>query len=157
MRKINKNNKEMPNLEGGPIEHFYTATFAKRLHDLRLERGLSKSDLAKKIWGTMTDGRGYEVARNRDRISVWESGRAMPTSDNLEQLATALGVPVSELAPDLVSAGMASERRPAISMTMVEGRPDTVRLVVNTLTSLATAAEVIRLLSGDPRTAAAIG
>ena len=82
-----------PSLAGG---------FAQRLFEIRKRKDLSQSELARLMWGTMTDGRGYEVARNRDRVSSWEAGRSAPTRANLAVLAETLGVDVAELAPDLV-------------------------------------------------------
>lgn len=128
--------------------------FKTRLYQLRTEKGMSMSDLARAIWGTVTDGRGYSVPKNKDRISRWEKGEQVPEPQNLALLADALGVTVEELAPDLTAKKMASDDTPAISMTMVQGHADRVHLVVNTLTSLDVASRVIALLSSDPLTAA---
>ncbi len=52
----------------GP-EQIQMQEFGRRVHDLRMARGMSQSDLARAIGGTTKDARGYDVARNRDRIS----------------------------------------------------------------------------------------
>jgi len=57
-----------------PVERLGIKKFATRLYELRTEAGMSMSDLARKIWGTTTDARGYPVAKNKDRISRWEKG-----------------------------------------------------------------------------------
>jgi transcriptional regulator with XRE-family HTH domain len=128
--------------------------FKTRLYQLRTAKGLSMSDLARSIWGTFTDARGYEVARNKDRISRWEKGDQTPEPQNLELLAKALDVTIDELAPDL-TAKRIDQSDAAISMTMVAGQPDRVHLVVNTLTSLDIASKIIAMLSADPMMAAA--
>jgi len=71
--------------------------FAKTLRELMLAKRISASDLAREIWGTMKDGRGYEVARNRDRVGHYLSGKSFPTRDNLVKIAKALGVKVEVL------------------------------------------------------------
>jgi transcriptional regulator with XRE-family HTH domain len=61
-------------------------------------RGLSKSDLARLIWGSCTDPKtGYMVAKKRDRITAWVNGKAFPTDENLDLIAKALGITVEEL------------------------------------------------------------
>jgi transcriptional regulator with XRE-family HTH domain len=64
------------------------------------ERGLSQSDLAAKIWGRHINSEGKNVARGRDRISVWATGKNVPSAKNLAKLAKALKVKVSDLAPE---------------------------------------------------------
>ena len=118
--------------------------FQHNLKELRTNKGLSQSDLARLIWGTQTDARGYEVARNRDRISAYERGRASPEEVNLAKIAEALGVSVSELAPEL--SGQRGRSAPAtVTMRVLEG--GNVHLEVNTITTLAIASQVIAALS----------
>jgi len=76
--------------------------FKARLYQARRDKGWSQSELARRVWGEMEDKRGYMVAKNRDRISAYESGRSVPERSNLDAIAEALGMSVSELAPDLV-------------------------------------------------------
>jgi transcriptional regulator with XRE-family HTH domain len=63
------------------------------------EQELSQSALAAAIWGRHTSSEGKYVARGRDRISVWVSGKNFPDRENLEKLAEALKVKVTDLAP----------------------------------------------------------
>lgn len=44
------------------------------------------------IWGTTKDKRGYDVARNRDRIGHYLRGNSYPDRENLLKLADALGI-----------------------------------------------------------------
>jgi transcriptional regulator with XRE-family HTH domain len=121
--------------------------FQHNLKELRTNKGLSQSDLARLILGTQTDARGYEVARNRDRISAYERGRASPEEENLEKIAEALGVSASELAPEL--SGQRGRNAPAtVTMRVLEGGVN-VHLEVNTITTLAIASQVIAMLSED--------
>jgi transcriptional regulator with XRE-family HTH domain len=90
-----------------PTEQHALEQFADRLHHWRIERGFkSQSDLAREVWGSIPDSRGNGrlVAKNRDRISQYEMGRAWPTLDNLELLAIVLDITPEELAPDIVGA-----------------------------------------------------
>ena len=66
------------------------------------EQELTQSDLAAKIWGRHISSEGKDVAKGRDRISVWLAGRNFPDRENLEKLAKHLKVKVkvSELAPE---------------------------------------------------------
>lgn len=59
---------------------------------------MSASELARQIWGSTTDKRGYSVARNRDRIGHYLNATSYPEPANLDAMAQALGVPVEALA-----------------------------------------------------------
>jgi hypothetical protein len=59
---------------------------------------ITSSELAHRVWGTVKDTRGYDVARNRDRIGQYLRGKSYPTPENLQGIAKALGVPEAELA-----------------------------------------------------------
>jgi len=87
-----------------PIEQFnpegakaVTNTFANTLRELMLEKRISASDLAREVWGTTKDKRGYDVARNRDRIGHYLSGKSYPGRDNLQKIAKVLGVKIDVL------------------------------------------------------------
>jgi transcriptional regulator with XRE-family HTH domain len=54
--------------------------------------GFNHSDLARRVWGTVKDTRGYDVARNRDRISNYLAGVSYPSFDTRYKLAKALSV-----------------------------------------------------------------
>jgi hypothetical protein len=74
------------------------AAFRAKLKQLMEERELSQSALAAKIWGRHINAEGIDVAKGRDRISVWVSGHNFPTDEQLEKLAKVLRVKVSDLA-----------------------------------------------------------
>ena len=101
-RKVMQSVNQTPRIAGArlPIERVRDINFAKRLSQLMSERELSQSEVAEKIWGRHVSSEGKNVAKGRDRISVWVSGRNFPDRENLQKLAKALKVKVSELAPE---------------------------------------------------------
>lgn len=74
--------------------------FAERLQRLMIERGLSQSDLARLIWGTMNDERGYEVAKNRQVLGKYLAGTVEPRMGTKRKMAEVLKVPLAEIAPE---------------------------------------------------------
>jgi hypothetical protein len=124
--------------------------FARRLHEFMARKGMSQSDLARAVWGKDTDTRGYEVAKNRDRISSYLRGRSIPEPANMKTIADKLGVTVAELAPDVL-ASVVDRAHPAVSMSMVAGHSDKTHLQVNKLVPMAVAAKIIALLSEDEK------
>lgn len=88
--------------------------FANTLRAAMLKHGLNASEVAHRIWGTTKDKRGYEVARNRDRIGHYLNGTSYPEPDNLVKLAEVLNLPVEDLQIDrpvaLLAGGGASYR-----------------------------------------------
>lgn len=72
------------------IEHEeVVGRFARRLRELRTERGMTQAELAEKAEVTAT------------YISKLESAGAAPGIDLAEKLATALGVGIADLIPDV--------------------------------------------------------
>lgn len=69
--------------------------FAARLRQAM--NGRTNSDLAREVWGTIKDSRGYDVPKNRDRVAAYLDGRARPEPDNLAKIANVLGIPIEEL------------------------------------------------------------
>jgi hypothetical protein len=66
--------------------------FAAWLAAQMAARGLNHSDLARMIWGSVDDPRGYKVAKNRDRIGVYLSGAGYPSLDTKYELAKVFDV-----------------------------------------------------------------
>lgn len=73
------------------------SAFSDKLKQLMEQQELTQSKLATKIWGRRMTDEGIEVARGRDRISVWVRGSRHPNAEELEKLAKALGVKASDL------------------------------------------------------------
>lgn len=123
--------------------------FKQRLYQLRRDKGWSQSEVARRAWGVVTDGRGYEVARNRDRISAYEAGRDIPTRENLEKLAEILGVGVADLAPDLVLAGKSAGRsveKPATFEMKVLSGTNEAHIKVDAVVGMAVAVQIAAIL-----------
>lgn len=68
------------------------AEFARWLKERMAAAGLNNSDLARQVWGTTKDSRGYHVARNRDRIGHYLVGTSYPNLDTRYKLSEVLGV-----------------------------------------------------------------
>lgn len=66
--------------------------FAAWLSAKMAERGFNQSELARRIWGTIKDSRGYDVARNRDRIGHYLAGTSYPSLDTRYKLGEVLSV-----------------------------------------------------------------
>lgn len=128
------------------IETHALQNFARRLHELLTAKGWSQSDLAAAVWGRTTDSRGYDVARNRDRISVYIKGISYPDPANLKAIADALGTTPEELAPDIYAAAVDREH-PAISINGVAGSLDKVHVRVDALLPMAAAAEIASIVA----------
>lgn len=129
-----------------PVERIEMEQFARRLHTAMTAKGLTNSDLARLVWGETTDKKGYTVARNRDRISVYLRAEALPEPATLEKIAAALGLTKEDLAPELAAAAIDREK-PELAMTMVAGHPDKVHLQINVLIPLSVATQIIALLN----------
>jgi transcriptional regulator with XRE-family HTH domain len=86
--------------------------------------GMSSSDLARQVWGTTTDKRGYTVARNRDRIGHYLAGTSYPEAENLQRLADALHVPVETLAIERPALADESAPMSAHGSTQAGQQPD---------------------------------
>lgn len=132
--------------ERTPLEQAENEAFARKLTGFMAQKGFSQSDLARAVWGTVTDTRGRDVARNRDRISHYVRGSQMPESRTLKALAEALGVEVTDLSPKIGTAGGA-QKPPPYSFTVVGGRSDVAMLTVHHLVPTRLAAEIVMMLS----------
>lgn len=136
-----------PSAESAPTVEIGQQSFGRRLQQLLDQKGWNYSDLAREVWGKTTTKGGYEVAKNRDRISVYISGKAEPDARNLKRIAEKLGVEVADLAPERVGNAMAEQQHPAYSITKVHGESDKVFLRVNKLVPEQVAAKIMFLLA----------
>lgn len=110
--------------------------------------GLTSSEVARRMWGTSTDKRGYETARNRDSLKHYLAGTRCPDPENLIRLADAIGVPAEELSVDLPTVknpfaptvrqqhlsgtiSAASAASGALSLTSLPAQPSKIRLQVD--------------------------
>lgn len=66
--------------------------FARWLKEQMAAAGLNNSALARQVWGTTKDSRGYNVAQNRDRIGWYLKGLSYPNLDTRWKLGEVFGV-----------------------------------------------------------------
>jgi len=127
------------------------AAFSRTLSELMARKGMSQSDLARAVWGSTTDARGRDVARNRDRISHYVRGTQMPEAKTIKKLADVFGVPVVELCPALaLPQGRATQAE--VNLTTVGGRPDLALLTVNKMVPMSVAVQILALLANADAT-----
>lgn len=130
------------------MSKFSMQPFGLRLKNTLSDRGLSQSDLARRMWpGEFTvDARGYEAPKGKDLISKWIKGASVPDARNLKTLSEALNMSVEELAPDLLARDTRNEPKEA-ELTFVAGRPDSARISINTVVPTDVALKIMALLS----------
>jgi len=75
------------------------AEMGRRIQKLLLEKSWSQSDLARAAFGSTTDSRRYNVARNREIVSQAIQGKSKPSPLSLQRMAQALGVKPQDLYP----------------------------------------------------------
>jgi len=105
------------------------------------KKGWDNSDLARAVWGETTDTKGYKVAKNRDRISVYLHGAGFPKPSTLHKIAEVLGVAKDELAPERMAAAIDREY-PEFSMIAVG---EHMHVQMNALLPPSIAAEISKL------------
>jgi len=147
-------------VKSGPPSRPEYARFASALRAAMLEQKLSASEVARRVWGTTTDTRGYTVASNRDRIGHYLAGASYPEPENLAKLAEALNLPIEDLAVDkpvFVAGGGASYRggrQPGdIQMTVLADQPNKARLVFDRVLDFETAMRLLQMIKEDERKA----
>ena len=136
-----------PSAESAPTVEIGRQDFGRRLQQLLDQKGMNYSDLARAVWGKTTTKSGYEVAKNRDRISVYVAGKAFPDPRNLKKIADTLGVEIADIAPEHVGDAMIDQQNPTYSITKVQGESDKVFLRVNKLVPEQVAAKIMFLLA----------
>jgi transcriptional regulator with XRE-family HTH domain len=128
--------------------------FARKVREAMLDKRMSASDLARAVWGTATDFRGYKVARNRDRIGHYLAGVSYPEPDNLKKLAEALGLPIEELViddPRPEGSGLKEGRAGMLDtqIIMLNAYPGVCTVQLRRLMSVETAMKIMRLIQED--------
>lgn len=128
------------------------APFAAVLKRAMDDRGLSGSELARRVWGTQRDVRGYEVAKNRASVSQYLSGAMHPSPATLKKIADVLALPVS----DLTASAAAPEQKPEPPASRLPeddlrlsavSTPGKVRLRVNRVIDRPLALKIFEMLS----------
>ena len=79
-------------------------TFGTRLKKLMRDAEMSNADLSRIMFGETTetrpDGSVYKVAKNRQSIGRYISGKTYPSEETRVKIADAIGVAYSELFPN---------------------------------------------------------
>jgi transcriptional regulator with XRE-family HTH domain len=119
--------------------------FAHRLNAMLREKDLTQSQVAGRMWGYTVDNKGAKVAKGRDRLSVWCSGKSFPSAESLELLAKALGVSVGELAPQ-EEVRTAAAAPPEVSMVRSAAYPGKTLLQITKLVPHSIARKIDELL-----------
>jgi transcriptional regulator with XRE-family HTH domain len=125
--------------------------FADALRATMTRQGLNASEVARRIWGTTKDKRGYDVARNRDRIGAYLAGTSYPEPENLEKLAAALNIPVEELAIERENPGPAKPRPPAsdLQVNQIPGEPGKMHLRVDRPLSWRLVMQIVKMIKDE--------
>jgi transcriptional regulator with XRE-family HTH domain len=74
-------------------------SFGERLQRVMTQKDLSQSEVARRVWGAMTDERGYTVARNRQVLGKYLAGTVEPRMSTIRRIADALDVSIADLDP----------------------------------------------------------
>lgn len=130
------------------------ASFAMTLRQLMIDKRISASDLARAVWGTTKDGRGYEVAKNRDRVGHYLSGNSHPSRENLVKIAKALSVKVDVLEKvqpsPIVRKAESTKDIDIVFFTEGPNKGAAALSAAKVLLSLKTVMEIIDLVGKDP-------
>lgn len=124
--------------------------FADRLQRLMDKKGMTRSDLARVVFGTTietrTDEYGnehvYEVAKNRQTIGKYLKGSVYPGAKTKTMLCKALGVRYADLFP-----GDDVTQRPGSGVTLTPKEGERYRLTVDVVLPIAEAMKVISIVS----------
>lgn len=130
------------------------APFAQALQQAMLKEKVSASEVARRIWGTTKDSRGYDVARNRDRIGHYLAGTSYPEPENLELLAKAVGVSVEDLTIERPDPPVVPRRQVAdLRLTAAVDEPTKAHLLLDRTLDWETALRILQLVKEDERQA----
>lgn len=137
----------LPPLSTRPEYH----EFSKIVLQAMLKKRMSQSDLAREMWGITKDSRGYEVAKNRDRITHYLKGRAYPEPKNLEALAKALDLPIEALQVDKPAKGITSRNTSQMDVQLhfLSTEPNRCLLVIQKVISTKLALEIANKINEE--------
>ena len=123
--------------------------FAEKVHAAMLKKRMNISDLAREIWGSVVDYRGFTVAKNRDRAGFYLAGKSYPNEANLKLLAKALDLNVDELRVEKPSIGVQRTRTSDrdVQLTILASDPSKALLQISLLTPTDGAVQVVALIN----------
>src|SRR5262252_8651800 len=124
------------------------AVFAKMLRQAMEAKGMKASDLARAIWGSVPDPRGYDVARNRDRIGAYLAGTGYPSRETLPKLCEAVGLDINQLPlPTRSSAGREFAGTPDVTFTLMREHPGLCSVYIRKMLPVAVGLQIIELVN----------
>jgi len=121
---------------GATPKHLTKQEFGRRLYVLMMKRGWRQSDLAR------------AADMPRDSVSTYIRGKVLPTPQNLQKLAEALGVQPSDLLPNHIESAI-GEDAASLEFRVSVSEPNMAWLRVNRLVKLSTATKIAELLERD--------
>lgn len=121
--------------------------FSERLYGLMTAKGLSASDVARGMFGTMANDAGNQVAKGRDRVSHWVNAKKLPDAENIEKLAVLLGVTSEALIPQVSAPARGNNEK--IVFEAVEGRPGFALIKIEKIVSQSLGARIIAMVSEE--------
>lgn len=114
-------------------KHLTKQEFGRRLYQLMLKMGWRQSELARKA----------DIQRNA--ISTYILGKALPTPVNLNKLAKVFSVKPEELLPNVAESAIDSDN-PMVSMQVSPSSPTKAWLRINQLVDTKLAVKILELL-----------
>jgi len=122
--------------------------FARKLREAMAAQQLSASDVARAIWGSVPDPRGYEVARNRDRIGAYLAGTGYPSKETLPKLCAAVGLSPDELPPPTRSTAAREPAGPAdLTFSLLPDHPEICSLYIRKLLPISVGLQILELVN----------
>jgi len=124
------------------------AEFARTLRAAMADKGMNASDLARAIWGTVDDPRGYPVAKNRDRIGAYLAGTGYPSRETLPKLCEALGLDIATLPlPTRSSASREFAGTPDVTFTLMTEHPGLCSVYIRMMLPVAAGLQIIDIVN----------
>jgi len=137
----------LPGRKNLPVKPEYQV-FAKLLREAMHARKMNASDLARAIWGTTTDPRGYDVARNRDRVGAYLAGTGYPSRETLPKLCEAVGLdPNLVPLPTRSSAPREFSGTPDVTFTLMTEHPGICSMYIRKMMPVEIGMKIMELLN----------
>jgi transcriptional regulator with XRE-family HTH domain len=117
-------------------KHLTKQEFGRRLYQLMLEKGWRQSELAR------------QAGIQRNAVSTYVLGKALPTDINLRRLAQVFKMKPEELLPNHMHSAIDSDN-PMVSIQVSPNAPNKAWLRVNQLVDTALAVKIIGMLQAS--------
>ncbi|MBP7641630.1 MAG: helix-turn-helix transcriptional regulator [Thauera sp.] len=106
------------------------------------EQGVTKNELARKIWGEIKTQKGYLEPKNRTTLARYLNGSVVPRDGTIRAMAKELNVSFHDLKP---SSDPLERPGSGVTMEMVDLK--NVRLTVNVVVPRALARQIVEQLT----------